>query len=63
MSGVLSAERVDSLRILADAVDSRIATVQRELSAALHDQRSLRTAIMALQHELDGETKKGGDAP
>jgi hypothetical protein len=59
MSTPLTDERVSAIRILGDLVDARIANIISELDAAVHDQRSLRTAILALQHELEGDDTKG----
>ncbi|HEY7541600.1 MAG TPA: hypothetical protein VIF11_15755 [Methylomirabilota bacterium] len=52
---MLTRERLEALQILADGVDARIETISQDLVQLKHDQRSLRTAILALQHELEAE--------
>lgn len=54
-SKALTPDRLEALKRSADALDGSIADVATQVKQLQHDQNSLRTAILALQTELDRE--------
>lgn len=49
--------RLEAVKALADKIDQSLENAGAELAIVRHDQRSLRTAILALQSELEAEDR------
>jgi len=62
MSGALTHERFEGLKSCADKIDEQLAAAAAIITKAQHDQRSLRTALLALQHELEEEDRRRFEA-